>query len=447
MQRAQMFKRALGGDETVPWWDEIVLTAFDERQAERFRAALAAVPLPPRGRLRVVADPAGSERIGNGGSTLAVLRLLEEEKETRGTGERAARRVLLMHCGGFSKRLPTQSIDGKAFAKTPFLLDGRAATMLELKLVSLAHLPASMPAGVFVTCSDDIVLLADERVPFAPTGFTALGHPGSVRLGTSHGVFAPASSDMDDGIQPRRVADFLHKRSEEDIRAAYGLAADDEESRIWTDSAFFISAPAATALLAAKDPPQGEIDCYADFLCAVASTSRPYARWPALAEALGAHRLHVVQDAASAFYHCGTMPELLEQYCDDACFRARLGVDEKQPRAVLIASHAADDATFDGAAVVTDSSVGSAARIGDRCVLANVAVPDGAHVPPGTCLIGLAVGPDAHALARFDVDEDVKDIFHTRSFAVCASPAAAWRATMDSADDGAARTTLHQLLV
>ena len=55
-------------------------------------------------------------------------------------------KVLLIHAGGFSKRLPNVSVTGKIFAVLPF--GEPIYTMLEMKLASYIEFPSKMSPGV-----------------------------------------------------------------------------------------------------------------------------------------------------------------------------------------------------------------------------------------------------------------------------------------------------------
>src|SRR5579859_5594559 len=95
-----------------PWWDLIAITARDGLQAEhyrdRIRLRLAQGRVPNRGEWLVVPDAEG-ERVGSGGATLGALRAIEVE-----LGAAASRsRVLLIHAGGESRRLPAYAGVGK----------------------------------------------------------------------------------------------------------------------------------------------------------------------------------------------------------------------------------------------------------------------------------------------------------------------------------------------
>lgn len=56
------------------------------------------------------------------------------------------KKVLLIHAGGFSTRLPNVSVTGKIFAALPF--GDPIFTMLEMKLASYVDFPACMAPGV-----------------------------------------------------------------------------------------------------------------------------------------------------------------------------------------------------------------------------------------------------------------------------------------------------------
>lgn len=71
-------------------------------------------------------------------------------------GDRSfAMRILLIHTGGQSKRLPSHSVLGKLFALLPLPADTEFQ-MLDLKLAMYTPFLARMAPGVFLTCSDDI---------------------------------------------------------------------------------------------------------------------------------------------------------------------------------------------------------------------------------------------------------------------------------------------------
>ena len=95
-----------------------MITAADAGQQAAYEAQVAAElaqgNLPARPQWLVVADKPGA-KIGPGGSTLFVLSVLQAQ-----LGDALdAMRVLLIHAGGYSQRLPSMSVCGKIFAPMP----------------------------------------------------------------------------------------------------------------------------------------------------------------------------------------------------------------------------------------------------------------------------------------------------------------------------------------
>lgn len=100
---------------TFPVWDYIVLTASDEQQAEGFRKQIEerSAFLPVRSQFVVIPDR-DDKRVGSGGATLSVLKYLHEKE-----GGFRNLRVLVIHSGGDSKRVPQYSALGKLFSPVP----------------------------------------------------------------------------------------------------------------------------------------------------------------------------------------------------------------------------------------------------------------------------------------------------------------------------------------
>ena len=179
------------------FWDVVVISAGDEEQRAWYEAQLdlkreaGELPLVT---ILVIPDPPGP-RIGSGGSTLHILRSLK----TRYGADMDKLRTLLIHAGGYSKRLPSHSCSGKIFSPLPIAAsDGGLYQMLDLKLAMYRPFLAMMePGGVFITASDDIEVFTmdTENLDTSLTAgetVTALAHPSSLFIGTTHGVYVMA---------------------------------------------------------------------------------------------------------------------------------------------------------------------------------------------------------------------------------------------------------------
>ncbi|KAH9373805.1 hypothetical protein HPB48_007473 [Haemaphysalis longicornis] len=114
------------------------LSAADEDQACAFRLQIDdrkkrnLIPLVP---YHVFPDPPGP-KIGSGGATLHILEHLHDIY-----GEEQARmRILLIHTGGQSKRLPSHSVLGKLFAQLP-IASAAEFQMFDLKMAMYSPVP------------------------------------------------------------------------------------------------------------------------------------------------------------------------------------------------------------------------------------------------------------------------------------------------------------------
>ena len=145
-------------------WDKCVLTATNEKQAIVYRFQLQR--LKRAGVLHldteyfVIPDPEGV-RIGSGGATLHVLRYLNNiGQKTNGINSR----LLILHSGGDSRRIPYQSILGKAFASLPPPMN----SIFEVMSNFLTSLGAQIDAGIVVACGDTWIQLNDSDASSSP---------------------------------------------------------------------------------------------------------------------------------------------------------------------------------------------------------------------------------------------------------------------------------------
>ena len=131
--------------ETFPVWDYVILTASNEDQAEGYRMQIEQRKdyLPTATHFAVIPDE-GGVRVGSGGATLSVIRYIyEQEKIKCGHGHFDNLRILVIHSGGDSKRVPTYSALGKLFSPVPHKLpDGRSSTLFDEFLIVMSSVPA-----------------------------------------------------------------------------------------------------------------------------------------------------------------------------------------------------------------------------------------------------------------------------------------------------------------
>lgn len=193
-------------------WDYVILTASNEEQAESYRMQLdlrlRGKDLPAQTKYVVLSDPEG-RRVGSGGATLNVLRYLAEDMG--GADCFAGKRILVIHSGGDSKRVPQYSACGKIFSPVPRELpDGRTSTLFDEFMISMAGVAGRLKEGMLVLSGDVLLLFNPLQIDFTFSGAAALSIKEPVAVGKDHGVFLNDGHDY--------VGRFLHKQSEDMLR-------------------------------------------------------------------------------------------------------------------------------------------------------------------------------------------------------------------------------------
>ena len=229
-------------------WDICVLTASDERQAEMYRSQLdwrREAGLLPHGMQTLVLPDPGGRRIGSGGATLNALAQVAGLVAECGEGRlETLQRVLLIHSGGDSKRLPHCSATGKLFARVPRVLpDGRASTIFDEFLIGLSGLATQLPPGVLIA-SGDVLLVFDHLQlsgAFRRPGVIGVAAAVAAEMGRNHGVYVSGGGG-------HRVHAYLHKPSAEELARWEAVSADGavqiDTGLVWLD------APTAEKLVA-----------------------------------------------------------------------------------------------------------------------------------------------------------------------------------------------------
>ena len=308
----------------LPLWDYIILTASNESQAESYRMQIAyrlrKGMLPPGSHYAVLPDPDG-QRVGSGGATLHVLRYVHERE-----GSFAGKRILVIHSGGDSKRIPQYSACGKLFSPVPRLLpNGRRSTLFDEFMIACGGVAARISGGMLV-CSGDVLLLFNPlQIDFYGKGAAALSIKEPAEVGRNHGVFRVDGEG--------NVGQFLHKKTVDQLE---GLGAVDGQGHVDIDTGAVILDSAMLAdLYGLVDTPEkfaayvngkARLSFYGDFLYPLASaatleeyyqetpegdfTPELHACRTALWQVLHPYRMKLIRMSPAAFIHFGTTREL-----------------------------------------------------------------------------------------------------------------------------------------
>lgn len=194
-------------------WDYIILTASNKAQATAYRNQienrLEKGLLPEETTYAVLPDPEG-KRVGSGGATFQVMRYIAEQEPERENPFKN-RRILVIHSGGDSKRVPQYSAIGKLFSPVPRELpDGRSSTLFDEFIVGMSGVPSRIQEGMLVLSGDVLLLFNPLQIDAQLDGAAAISIKEPVATGKNHGVFLNDGHDY--------VKCFLHKQTEERLR-------------------------------------------------------------------------------------------------------------------------------------------------------------------------------------------------------------------------------------
>lgn len=413
----QTYLDALSGSRWQRAWDDVVLTAANERQAAAFRYQLQfrreLEMLPPRTRFHVIPDPDGI-RIGSGGATLNAMRVLARECGAHHAPDMppdhcfADRRILILHSGGDSKRLPQYSAFGKVFAPIPRLLgSGRPSTLFDELFVALSGLPGLMDAGTVIASGDVLLLFDHSQMNLVRPGLTGVAIGADIQTASHHGVFIPDENG--------RVRAFLHKPSPQFLKSLPGDVAD---SDVPVDTGIvYIDAPTTRRLWRQTQRPDSvlhqaietrtPINFYGDFLLPLSPAMQLEAYLqdtsdgPATQPLRGIRRTlwDVLRDVP---FYVGTMrPAKFLHFGTSREYQRLITYDDEDIRALggrrRISHVIGEHARVEEAACVLHSSVGSGAavkrgvllefsEVGNNSVIAADSLVSNTQVPPDTSI-------------------------------------------------------------
>jgi len=445
-------------------WTHVILTASNEAQAHAYRAQiqerLDRKLLPDGARYTVLPDPEG-ERVGSGGATLRVLRYMAE----RYPGQPfTGRRILVIHSGGDSKRIPQYSSLGKLFSPVPKELpDGRCATLFDELTASVSSVPMRIREGMLVLSGD--VLLSSSFWPIEDFagGAEAFSVREPVEKGESHGVYVSDRSGS--------VRHFLHKQPVERLRAMGAVGTD---GMVDLDTGAVLLSPEVLSALYRLISTDGVCDLvkygafvngrvrlnsYGDFLypLASASTEEQYYR-----EETEGTDLPLVQDCRATiwrvlhpfrfklvrlpqgwFVHTGVTDEQRRTFLQKTDGSGLCGVHagsypNSRTAYGTCGSLVSSGADVGAGAYLEYSWISSGAKIGEGSVISHLSL-EKITIPPHTVLHGLPLKGGKYVVRIFGVRDDPKILcsegasFLTSSLSaiadgLCVSPDIIWDA-------------------
>ena len=333
------YERSLHKENYIKW-DYVILTASNEAQAEAYRQQiryrLHNGLLPASTIYAVLPDPDG-KRVGSGGATFNVLRYLAQNNGSD-TVDFKNKRILVIHSGGDSKRVPQYSAIGKLFSPVPRELpNGFGSALFDEFIIAMSGVPSRIQEGMLVLSGDVLLLFNPLQIDFQNRGAAAISIKEHVSTGKNHGVF------LNDGHG--YVEAFLHKQSEALLRQK---GAVNDQGNVDLDTGAVIFGPQVLDALFSLISTDGRLDdekfrefvneearisFYGDFLYPLAKNATLEQYYKEAAEgalndkllacrgkiwdALSGFNMQLLCLAPAAFIHFGTTRELRKLVAED----------------------------------------------------------------------------------------------------------------------------------
>ena len=409
-----------------PKWDYVILTASNEQQAEGFRKQIAERRnfLPSATKFVAIPDRDG-KRVGSGGATLEVLKYLKEQE-----GDFSDLRVLVIHSGGDSKRVPQYSALGKLFSPVPHELpNGRSSTLFDEFMICMSSMPSRIREGMVLLSGDVLLLFNPLQIDYNNNGAAAISFKEHVETGKNHGVYLNGP----DG----NVKCCLQKKSVETLRA---VGAVNESDCVDIDTgALIFSTAMMSSLYSLIDTAEKydryvneriRLSLYADFLYPLAEDStledfykeKPEGEFceelaearTKVWEAMRPYRMRLLRLAPAKFIHFGTTGEILELMSGGVDEYAELGWSRLVNSSIQNHTAAGYNSVLSSKASIGSdcylevSYVHGEATIGSRCVLSYIDVHEEV-IPDEVVLHGLKQKDGKFIVRIFGIHDNPKE--------------------------------------
>ena len=422
-------------DKEQDGWDYVVLTASNESQARTYRneidTRLQEHTIPENCKYVVLADPDG-KRVGSGGATLNVLKHIALE-DSISKEPFKNKKVLIIHSGGDSKRVPQYSVCGKLFSPVPReMANGKTSTLFDEFMIVMASVARRISEGMLVLSGDVLLLFNPLQLDLQFKGAAAISIKESVDIGKDHGVFLRGENNY--------VQKFLHKQSEETLCE---LGAVNEAGNVDLDTgAVLLDTNIMSDLFAliSNDGVYNEdrfqafvndrarISFYGDFLYPLATDATLedyYIQAPEgdmcdellscrkeIWDKLSKYQMKVFSLSPAEFIHFGTTKELLQLVSKDVTNYSFLGwsslvasnVEQNTNYAanssVILSSNIGAGSYIENS-FVTDSVIGSESIVSDLTVIEK-------NIPSGVVVHGVSLEDERFVVRIYGTDDNPK---------------------------------------
>ena len=408
-------------------WDWVVLTASNENQAKIYtneiNYRIKQNMIPDNINYLVVPDPDG-KRVGSGGATLGVLKEIKKRDKRKFEDLK----ILIIHSGGDSKRVPQYSVCGKLFSPVQRELpNGRVSSLFDEFMITFLSVSDRMSPGMVLLSGDVMLSFNPLQVDLFHLDSAAISIKESAVIGQEHGVFLSDNNG--------RLLEFLHKKSIKELKEKGAI---NTSNNVDIDTgAIYLNDKICEELysLVKKESDKYinstvRLSLYGDFLYPLANnvTFEEYLKQEAegiindellsarkiLWKKLSKYQMKVIKTAPSKFIHFGTTSELKNMVTKNIKKYSYLGWNEKVLTNKIDNLKCSTNCSFINSntiigknCYIEKSYIGDNCVIGNDVILSNV-VLNNVKIPNDVCLNTLKQNDGTFVTRIYSIDENPK---------------------------------------
>ena len=443
---------------SLKYWSAIAVTAANPLQAQAYQKEI--LRFQQNGVIQedtivlAVPDPS-SERVGSGGATLNALLTVSEYLSARAGLSYIDpeilqnAKILIIHSGGDSQRVPCYSVSGKAFSNLPVTMEnGEFGTPFLLLLDQLTKISNNVSSGLFVASGDVLLFLPEMEYLWNDNGVTGLAIPSDQSYASKHGVYKI-------GSQSSLVENFYQKPTLKTLVDDAALLPDDQ-ALIDSGIVYFCAETTKKILSLNVLPPLDactylgvdngaiplRVELYSDILsCMVENTQKDeYLTMPSdakdlsslqrarerLWDSLRSLSFHAIVAYNGKFAHLGTTKEYVDLFVNDSlfrdlfCFQRHLQMFAEDPvtssDAVVINSLLFGSGRAEKNSIIENSELKGNWFIGERAYCSGVRSFYGLHIEKEIVLkeielINNSSAADSRVVILFGVNDNIKSLY------------------------------------
>ena len=419
-------------------WDYIILTASNEEQANAYRGQISYRLknglLPNTTHYAVISDPEG-KRVGSGGATLNVLKYVQQNSNNIHCFENS--RILVIHSGGDSKRVPQYSAGGKLFSPVPRVLpNGYRSTLFDEFIIGMSGVPSRIKDGMLVLSGDVLLLFNALQIDFSGETSACISIKECAEIGKNHGVFLADSNGY--------VGNFLHKLPVDTLKHI-GAVNQNGNVNLDTGAVLFSSniLKDLFSLISTNGIPDNikfnkyvnekvRLSFYADFLYPLATNSTLEQYYKEVPEGdysnelmecrteiwniLHKYKLKLISLSPAEFIHFGTTKELLSLMTDKISnyyfldWRTQVisNINDDVTSFACNNVYIDETSTIGKGSYIEDSYILNNTTIGENCIVSNVTLKN-AHIPNNVVVHGLKLQDGRFIVRIYGINDNPKD--------------------------------------